>query len=83
MLTVNSTICSKSPRMCQRPTSRRLIAKSTRLYDLPVDGGASYIYRALRLHPDKGGDPELFKEVTHAFVPFIFFILDHSAVSRL
>jgi hypothetical protein len=23
-------------------------------------------YRALRLHPDKGGDPELFKEVTHA-----------------
>lgn len=22
--------------------------------------------RALRLHPDKGGDPELFKEVTHA-----------------
>lgn len=26
----------------------------------------SYIFRALRLHPDKGGDPELFKEVTHA-----------------
>jgi hypothetical protein len=25
----------------------------------------------LRLHPDKGGDPELFKEVTHAFVAFI------------
>ena len=24
------------------------------------------LYRALRLHPDKGGDPELFKEVTHA-----------------
>jgi len=24
--------------------------------------------RALRLHPDKGGDPELFKEVTHASV---------------
>ena len=24
--------------------------------------------RALRLHPDKGGDPELFKEVTHAYV---------------
>lgn len=23
--------------------------------------------RALRLHPDKGGDPELFKEVTHAY----------------
>lgn len=26
--------------------------------------------RALRLHPDKGGDPELFKEVTHACVDF-------------
>lgn len=25
-------------------------------------------FRALRLHPDKGGDPELFKEVTHAYV---------------
>ena len=24
-------------------------------------------FRALRLHPDKGGDPELFKEVTHAY----------------
>jgi len=23
--------------------------------------------KALRLHPDKGGDPELFKEVTHAY----------------
>jgi len=23
-------------------------------------------YRALRLHPDKGGDHELFKEVSHA-----------------
>lgn len=26
------------------------------------------MFRALRLHPDKGGDPELFKEVTHAYV---------------
>jgi hypothetical protein len=26
----------------------------------------SDVHRALRLHPDKGGDPELFKEVTHA-----------------
>lgn len=26
----------------------------------------SALHRALRLHPDKGGDPELFKEVTHA-----------------
>lgn len=28
-----------------------------------------FLRRALRLHPDKGGDPELFKEVTHAYVP--------------
>jgi hypothetical protein len=27
-------------------------------------------FRALRLHPDKGGDPELFKEVTHAYVSY-------------
>lgn len=29
-------------------------------------------FRALRLHPDKGGDPDLFKEVTHAYVVFSF-----------
>jgi DnaJ family protein A protein 2 len=27
--------------------------------------------RALRLHPDKGGDPDMFKEVTHAYALFI------------
>ncbi|KAG9318360.1 carbon-nitrogen hydrolase [Chiua virens] len=27
----------------------------------------AYRKKALRLHPDKGGDPELFKEVTHAY----------------
>jgi hypothetical protein len=31
-----------------------------------------FFSRALRLHPDKGGDPELFKEVTHALVSFPF-----------
>ena len=31
-------------------------------------GNAHCAIRALRLHPDKGGDPELFKEVTHAYV---------------
>ena len=40
---------------------------------------ASFAYsyfRALRLHPDKGGDPDLFKEVTHAYVVlFILFYL--------
>lgn len=25
-------------------------------------------FRALRHHPDKGGDPDVFKEITHAFV---------------
>ncbi|OBZ75294.1 Mitochondrial protein import protein mas5 [Grifola frondosa] len=27
----------------------------------------AYRKKALRLHPDKGGDPELFKELTHAY----------------
>ena len=31
-----------------------------------------WYFRALRLHPDKGGDPELFKEVTHAYVYHTF-----------
>jgi hypothetical protein len=35
------------------------------LFDHPL----TTIERALRLHPDKGGDPELFKEVTHAYAP--------------
>lgn len=36
---------------------------------------AFFFSRALRLHPDKGGDPELFKEVTHALVAFTFSLL--------
>ncbi|KAG6910877.1 hypothetical protein DXG01_006560 [Tephrocybe rancida] len=32
-----------------------------------VDLKKAYRKKALRLHPDKGGDPELFKEVTHAY----------------
>ncbi|KAK7466934.1 Type I HSP40 co-chaperone [Stygiomarasmius scandens] len=48
---------------------------STKFYDLlEVSPSASeselkkaYRKKALRLHPDKGGDPELFKEVTHAY----------------
>jgi len=39
---------------------------------VPVDASEAdlkkaYRKKALRLHPDKGGDPELFKEVTHAY----------------
>lgn len=42
------------------------------LLDVPVDASdadlkKAYRKKALRLHPDKGGDPELFKEVTHAY----------------
>ncbi|TFY76691.1 hypothetical protein EWM64_g7321 [Hericium alpestre] len=42
------------------------------LLDVPEDASDSdlkkaYRKKALRLHPDKGGDPELFKEVTHAY----------------
>ncbi|KAI6006067.1 hypothetical protein EDD15DRAFT_2428584 [Pisolithus albus] len=51
------------------------MVKETKYYDLlevPVDASDSdlkkaYRKKALRLHPDKGGDPELFKEVTHAY----------------
>ncbi|KIM65128.1 hypothetical protein SCLCIDRAFT_1212624 [Scleroderma citrinum Foug A] len=51
------------------------MVKETKYYDLlevPVDASdidlkKAYRKKALRLHPDKGGDPELFKEVTHAY----------------
>lgn len=51
------------------------MVKETKFYDLlEVEASASdadlkkaYRKKALRLHPDKGGDPELFKEVTHAY----------------
>jgi len=51
------------------------MVKETKFYDLldvqPNAGDAdlkkAYRKKALRLHPDKGGDPELFKEVTHAY----------------
>ncbi|EPQ58749.1 hypothetical protein GLOTRDRAFT_35434, partial [Gloeophyllum trabeum ATCC 11539] len=42
------------------------------LLEVPEDASEAdlkkaYRKKALRLHPDKGGDPELFKEVTHAY----------------
>lgn len=51
------------------------MVKETKFYDLlevspdasEADLKKAYRKRALRLHPDKGGDPELFKEVTHAY----------------
>ncbi|KAN0075244.1 hypothetical protein V8E55_011267 [Tylopilus felleus] len=51
------------------------MVRETKYYDLlEVAPDASenelkkaYRKKALRLHPDKGGDPELFKEVTHAY----------------
>ncbi|KZT28634.1 hypothetical protein NEOLEDRAFT_1154510 [Neolentinus lepideus HHB14362 ss-1] len=51
------------------------MVKETKYYDLlevPEDASEAdlkkaYRKKALRLHPDKGGDPELFKEVTHAY----------------
>ncbi|KAG6865874.1 hypothetical protein C0991_010955 [Blastosporella zonata] len=51
------------------------MVKETKFYDLlevqpnasEVDLKKAYRKKALRLHPDKGGDPELFKEVTHAY----------------
>ncbi|THG96837.1 hypothetical protein EW026_g5068 [Hermanssonia centrifuga] len=51
------------------------MVKETKYYDLleaspdasESDLKKAYRKKALRLHPDKGGDPELFKEVTHAY----------------
>ncbi|KAF9232008.1 hypothetical protein BU15DRAFT_90760 [Melanogaster broomeanus] len=51
------------------------MVRETKFYDLlevAPDASESelkkaYRKKALRLHPDKGGDPELFKEVTHAY----------------
>ncbi|KIP12385.1 hypothetical protein PHLGIDRAFT_98388 [Phlebiopsis gigantea 11061_1 CR5-6] len=51
------------------------MVKETKYYDLleaspdasDADLKKAYRKKALRLHPDKGGDPELFKEVTHAY----------------
>ncbi|KAH9946410.1 uncharacterized protein BXZ73DRAFT_95908 [Epithele typhae] len=51
------------------------MVKETKYYDLldvtpdasETDLKKAYRKKALRLHPDKGGDPELFKEVTHAY----------------
>ncbi|KAF9264925.1 hypothetical protein L218DRAFT_958090 [Marasmius fiardii PR-910] len=51
------------------------MVRETKFYDLlevspnasEADLKKAYRKKALRLHPDKGGDPELFKEVTHAY----------------
>ncbi|KAH8117153.1 hypothetical protein DFH11DRAFT_1573396 [Phellopilus nigrolimitatus] len=51
------------------------MVKETKYYDLldcsadasEPDLKKAYRKKALKLHPDKGGDPELFKEVTHAY----------------
>jgi DnaJ family protein A protein 2 len=51
------------------------MVRETKFYDVlevPVDASEAdlkkaYRKKALRLHPDKGGDPDLFKEVTHAY----------------
>lgn len=51
------------------------MVKETKYYDLlEVTPGVSdadlkkaYRKKALRVHPDKGGDPELFKDITHAY----------------
>jgi len=51
------------------------MVRETKYYDLlevapdasESDLKKAYRKKALKLHPDKGGDPELFKEVTHAY----------------
>ena len=65
----------RSLQMHQRLISRRPIAKSQRILRESSVWLTLAFCRALRLHPDKGGDPELFKEVTHALValPFVYY----------
>ncbi|KAK7693064.1 DNAj domain protein [Cerrena zonata] len=56
------------------------MVKETKYYDLldaspdasEAELKKAYRKKALRLHPDKGGDPEQFKEVTHAYVLFSY-----------
>lgn len=51
------------------------MVKETKFYDLlevspdasEADLKKAFRKKALRLHPDKGGDPDLFKEVSHAY----------------
>ncbi|KAJ7694076.1 hypothetical protein B0H17DRAFT_1057696 [Mycena rosella] len=51
------------------------MVRETKFYDLlevpptasEADLKKAYRKKALRLHPDKGGDPDQFKEVTHAY----------------
>ncbi|KAJ7098173.1 hypothetical protein B0H15DRAFT_920817 [Mycena belliarum] len=51
------------------------MVRETKFYDLlevpptasEADLKKAYRKKALRLHPDKGGDPDAFKEVTHAY----------------
>ena len=57
---------------CLRCRSQESLSKEVSLVSLfTLFRPLISLLRALRLHPDKGGDPELFKEVTHASVfPF-------------
>ena len=59
----------RSPRSTTRRIRKRPqkgVPEKVTLSVLAIAIVDSTLYRALRLHPDKGGDPELFKEVTHA-----------------
>lgn len=46
-------------------------------FSSPNDGS-----RALKHHPDKGGDPELFKEITHAYVSLASYISQTSSLTH-
>ena len=59
----------RSPRSttrCIRKRPQKGVPEKVNQSFLVITVVDSNLYRALRLHPDKGGDPELFKEVTHA-----------------
>jgi len=64
----NFTTFSRFLQLPRNPNWRRRIAKSRSTSNNSGYLSHLRLSRALRLHPDKGGDPELFKEVTHACV---------------
>lgn len=65
--------------MPPNPTLKKPTARGSSFSGFSLFSYSHSSSRALKLHPDKGGDPELFKEVTHAYVqlscPCFFHVL--------
>ena len=68
IISANITSYLRLRPMSQKPTSKKPTEDCQYLHVFPTYSHAHYLCRALRYHPDKGGDPEYFKEVSHAYV---------------